>query len=165
MTNKENEVLALLKNNARYTITEIAQMANITESQVKTIVKKLEDDRIIVKYTTIVNEKKLTKDDQKVRALIELAIRPQMRTGFDKIAARIAKFKQVVGHYLISGSYDFLIIVEGKNLEEISSFVSEKLASINHVEKTATHFIMKKYKENGVVIDDQAVIKRLAISA
>ena len=154
MKKLEKEILAILKSNARAAIEDIAKMVNSTVTEVSQILERLEKTGAIVQYTAVINEKHLSYLGNKVRALIELRIRPEKKTGFDRIAKRIAGFPQVVDHYLISGNYDFLIIVEGETLEEISRFVSEKLASIENVNGTATHFIMKKYKERGVVIED-----------
>ncbi|MFA5878958.1 MAG: Lrp/AsnC family transcriptional regulator [Candidatus Margulisiibacteriota bacterium] len=149
----EKEILEILKLNARTSNKDIAQMLNIEEKEVAITIAELEDNGSILKYTTIIDEKK-TQAKEKVRALIELSIRPEKRTGFEKIAHRVAGFKEVIDHYLISGSYDFLLIVEGESIEEISTFVAEKLASIDNVRSTCTNFIMRRYKQNGHVFEE-----------
>jgi len=164
MNKLKEEIIALLKSNARLSFEDIAKMLNIAVDEVEKIVHSLEQDKVILQYTIILNEKNLEHISKKIRALIEIGIRPESRSGFDHIAKRIAKFPQVINHYLISGNYDFLIIVEGETLEDISRFVSEKLASIENIRSIATHFIMKKYKENGIVMEEDPV-ERLAVSA
>lgn len=154
MKNQEKEILDILKLNARTSDSDIAKMLNLTEECVAEIIADLEENGTILKYTTIINEKK-TKVKEKVRALIELGIRPEKRTGFERIAERVAGFKEVIDHYLISGGYDFLLIVEGESIEEISTFVAEKLASIDNVRSTCTNFIMRRYKQNGQVLEEQ----------
>jgi len=158
----KEEILAILKTNARAPILDIAKMVNLPRKEVEKLITSMEKEGIIVQYSTIINEKKIDTTSY-VRALIELGVRPESRTGFDAIAKRIAKFPQVVEHFLISGNYDFLIIVQGESLEDISRFVSEKLASIENIRSIATHFIMKKYKENSVVIESDE-IERLMVS-
>ena len=163
MNKIQAEILGILKENARVSLTDLASMLNISEAEAQQIIQDLEDRKIINKYTVIIDEKKFPNPPKKVRAVIELSIRPEKRAGFEKIAERIARFKQVVDHYLISGRYDFLLIVEGESLEEISSFVAEKLASIDNVKSTCTNFIMRKYKENGSVFEEEQ-IHRLPVS-
>lgn len=164
MNKLKEEILALLKSNSRLSFEDIAKMVNVSIAEVEKIVRSLEQEKVILQYTTILNEKNFEHITPKIRALIELGIKPESRAGFDNIAKRIAKFPQVINHYLISGNYDFLIIVEGNTLEDISLFVSEKLASIENIRSIATHFIMKKYKENGIVMEEDPV-ERLAVSA
>lgn len=163
MTKKlKEDILSILRINARTSVDDISKMLTISCNEVEKLISELEADGVILHYTAIINDKKIEGLSKKVRALIELGIRPEKRAGFDGIAKRIAQFPQVTGHYLISGNYDFLIIVEGDSLEDISRFVSEKLASIDNIRSIATHFIMKKYKENSTVMED-SIIERLAI--
>lgn len=159
------QVLALVTANARLSCDDIADQLQISIPQVESILKALETQGIIIQYTTVVDEKKLPQRSGKIKALIEVSVRPEKRTGFEAIAQKIAQFTNVVDHYLVSGGYDFLVIVEGDSLEEISSFVSDKLASIDNVRSTATHFIMKKYKEKGILIGQSPKSEdRLAVS-
>ncbi len=158
------QVLALVTANARMSSDDIADQLQISVAQVEILLKSLETQGVIVQYTTVVDEKKLPQRSGKIKALIEVSVRPEKRTGFEAIAKKIAQFNNVVDHYLVSGGYDFLVIVEGDSLEEISSFVSDKLASIDNVRSTATHFIMKKYKEKGILIGQPPKEERLAVS-
>ncbi len=158
----ESEILTILKENARTEITEIAKQLSVSQEEVVQAIKSLEQKRIINKYTVIIDEKKIPNPVKKVRALIELSIRPEKNAGFEQIARRISRFEQVIDHYLISGTYDFLLIVEGDSLEEVSTFVAEKLASIDNVKSTRTNFIMRKYKEDGNIFEEEQ-LQRLAI--
>ncbi len=159
----DQDVIRLLRDDARLTAKDIAGMLGVAEKSVAACISHLEKDGVILKYTTVTNDPKGNKGT-KIRALIELSIRPEKKTGYDAIARRICKHPNVVDHFLISGNYDFLVIVEGDSLQEISSFVSDKLASIENVRSTATHFILKKYKEHGVVFDAELPPQRLAVS-
>ncbi len=162
-TTVDQDILQLLTKNARLSSEDIAKMLRLSVTVVEDTIHRLENEDVIVRYTTIINEQKVPQMKKKVRALIEVGVRPERDRGFDDIARRIAQYPNVVDHYLISGSYDFLLIVEGDSLEEISSFVSDKLASTDNVRSTATHFIMKKYKEKRIIIGEQEVSERLAI--
>lgn len=166
MTNLERKILTLLQENARASTAELAAMVGVSESQVKKSMAKMEKDGVILRYMAVVNERKITADKQmaKVRALVEVRVRPERNTGYDAIAKRMARHKNVIEQYLISGNYDFLVIVEGDSLEEISSFVSDKLASMESVVSTATHFIMRKYKEKGILIDKPEQPERLLVT-
>lgn len=164
MKKQEKELVRLLKENARYTPEDLALMTGLSTTQVEGQIKTWEAEGIILRYTTVFNDEKFKEEHPKIRALIEVSIRPEKKTGFDAIARRICKHPNVE-HYLISGNYDFLIIVEGRSLQEISSFVSDTLASIENVRSTGTHFILKKYKENGVIYGAEETGNRLVISA
>lgn len=164
MTKLEENVLDILKKNARISTHDLAKLTQSSEKEIEKAIKKLEKSGIILQYTTVVNEEKLKTITPAIRALIEVKIRPEKKTGFKAIARRISGYSNVVDHYLVSGDYDFMIIVEGQTLEEISSFVTDKLATIDHVTSTITHFIMKKYKEKGVQIDDLHLQNRLAVT-
>jgi DNA-binding Lrp family transcriptional regulator len=126
---------------------QIATMVNKPVSEVEKIVKQAEKDGTILKYKAIINWTKLGKED--VWALIEVRVAPQRGVGFDAIAERIYQFPEVYSAYLVSGTYDLSILVRGKNMQEISSFVAEKLAPLEQVQSTVTHFLLKRYKENG----------------
>lgn len=158
------EILEILEKDARTTPEEITKMLKMTASSVKKTIKKAEKDGIIVKYKTVINSE-LVKDDKKaVRALIEVKISPQRGYGFDHIAERIYRFPEVVSCYLLSGSYDLLLVVEGKDIHDVSSFVSERLATLDNVRGTVTHFMLKKYKEDGDILKRAERNKRIAIS-
>ena len=119
---------------------------------------------MILKYKAVINKEIIRDTDSTVRALIEVDVTPQKDLGFDKIAERIYSFPEVSSCYLVSGTYDLLLIVEGKDMHTVSNFVAEKLAPMEHVKGTSTHFLMKKYKENGTILKTREENKRIAIS-
>jgi len=137
------------------------------KKDVKTVrqqIKQLEDDGVIVKYGAVINPEKVPSKKETVRAIIELSVTPERETGFDALAERIYKFPQVEAVYLISGGYDLQVIIEGKTLKEVAFFVSEKLAPLSGVRGTKTHFVLKKYKENGVVLSGKEKSSRLDVA-
>ena len=141
------EIFEILEQDARATPEQISTMVGIPVNQVKKAIKQAEKDGIILKYKTIINWPKLGEGD--IWALIEVRVAPQRDVGFDAIAERIYQFPQVYSAYLVSGTYDLAILVRGKDMQEISSFVTEKLAPLERVQSTVTHFLLKRYKENG----------------
>jgi len=158
------EILEILEKDARATPEEIARMLNMTPRAVKAVIKKLEKDNIILKYKTIINKELVRGEYSRVRALIEVRVTPQKNLGFDRLAERIYQFPEVSSCYLMSGTYDLLLVVEGKDIHTVASFVSEKLAPMEHVRGTVTHFILKKYKEDGDILKPPERSKRPAIS-
>lgn len=143
------EILEILEKDSRYSAEEIAAMTGKTVEEVKDAIKKYEEESIILGYTTLINYENTSKDN--VTALIEVKITPQRGEGFDKVAERIYKFPQVKSCYLMSGGFDLTVIVEGKTMKEVALFVSQKLATQEGVLSTATHFILKKYKDQGTI--------------
>jgi DNA-binding Lrp family transcriptional regulator len=137
-------------------------MLNLTESEIAARIKTFEQDKVILGYRAVLNEDKTGVD--LVRAVIEVKITPERGGGFDRLAERIAKYTEVRSCYLMSGGYDLLVVVEGGNLREVATFVSEKLATIQGVVSTATHFMLKVYKEQGMMISQEKNEERLAIS-
>ena len=137
-------------------------MIGMPISEVERIIKQAEKDGTILKYKTTINWAKLGKE--KVWALIEVKVTPQRDVGFDSIAERIYQFPQVDSAYVVSGTYDLAIFVKGNNMQEISSFVTEKLAPLERVQSTVTHFLLKRYKENGEVFQFRKEIERLPIT-
>ena len=125
-------------------------------------ITRLEEDGVILGYQAIVDPQKVARD--RVTAVIEVKLTPEREGGFDKMAERIARFPEVQGCYLMSGGYDLLVIVEGRTLNEVAGFVSEKLATIKGVVGTGTHFRLKAYKENGVELKREAGPQRLAVA-
>jgi len=119
---------------------------------------------VIVKYKAVINRELVEEDGSKVRSLIEVKISPEKDRGFDHIAERIYRFPEVVSCYLVSGTYDLLIVVEGKSIQTISHFVASKLAPLENVQGTVTHFLLKKYKEDGDILNQEEGVQRLAIS-
>jgi len=157
-----NEIFEILEDNARATPEQIATMVDMSASKVKSIIKKAEEDKTILKYKTIVNWAKLGKEE--VLALIEVKVTPQRDVGFDAIAERICRFPEVYSAYLVSGTYDLTILAKGKNMHEIASFVTEKLAPLEKVQSTNTRFLLKRYKEDGEVVEPAGANKRLPLS-
>lgn len=155
-------LLKLLHENAALKPTQLAAMLNTTEADVTTKIKSYEADQVILGYRTVLNEEKLGRDI--VRALIEVKITPERGGGFDRLAERIAKYNEVHSCYLMSGGYDLLVVIEGNNLREVAAFVSEKLATIQGVLSTATHFMLRAYKEQGILMKREENEERLAVT-
>jgi DNA-binding Lrp family transcriptional regulator len=150
------EILDLLRQNARLSAADIAALTKKTEEEVCAIIKKLEDDGVILKYAAIVNPEKDKENRDKVLAEIQIQVQPQREHGFDAIADRIYRFPQVKSLYLMSGGYDFMVVIEGDSLKEVGLFVSEKLATLEGVRSTKTCFVLKTYKENDVIyVEDE----------
>jgi DNA-binding Lrp family transcriptional regulator len=157
-----DRLLKLLQENAALRPAQLAGMLNLSEQEVTTRIRNYEADHVILAYRAILDEEKLGME--LVRAVIEVKITPERGGGFDRLAERIAKYTEVKSCYLMSGGYDLLVIVEGKNLRDVASFVSEKLATIHGVISTATHFILKPYKEQGVLMRYEQDEERLAVT-
>ena len=154
----EKKLLELLEHNAKLTVEEIAEELSVSANDVISLIADLESKKVICGYNTIINWDKIT--EEKCNALIEVKVTPQRGTGFDRIADRISRFDEVDSIYLMSGGYDFMVIVNGKSMKEVSSFVFNKLATIDFVQSTATHFVLKKYKDHGVQLQDRPTDKR-----
>jgi DNA-binding Lrp family transcriptional regulator len=159
------EILDLLQNDARLTAEDIAAMTKKTVAEVQAIVAKLEKDGVILKYSAIVNQEKNPAEKDAVRAVIEIQVTPEREHGFDALAERIYRFPQVKSLHLMSGGYDLQVIIEGKTLKEVAFFVSEKLATLNGVKSTKTHFVLKTYKENDIVYVDEKKDRREGVTA
>src|SRR2546426_7573481 len=157
-----DSLLKLLRENAAVKPAQLAVMLKLPEAEVLAKIKEHEANHIILGYRAILNEEKLGVET--VRAVIEVKITPERGGGFDRLAERIAKYSEVSSCYLMSGGYDLLVVIEGKNLREVASFVSEKLATIQGVISTATHFMLKPYKEQGVLMSHEENEERLAVT-
>ncbi|MGI6125281.1 MAG: Lrp/AsnC family transcriptional regulator [Acetivibrionales bacterium] len=147
----KKELLDILKNNCRLSYEEIAVMLGTTADIVKDTIQELEGKGIIVAYNALIDWEKV--DNQYVTAYIEVKVTPQRGQGFDKVAERIYQYPQVSACSLISGGFDLFVIVEGKTMKEVALFVAEKLAPVDSVLSCATHFVLRKYKDNGVIFD------------
>jgi DNA-binding Lrp family transcriptional regulator len=157
-----DEILEVLEKNSRYKDEEIATMTGKTVEEVREAIRDYEEKNIIAGYTTLINWENTGKET--VTALIEVKITPQRGVGFDKVAERIYKFNEVKACYLMSsGGFDLTVIVEGKTMKEVALFVSEKLAVQEYVTGTATHFVLKKYKDHGRVFKERKTETREAI--
>jgi DNA-binding Lrp family transcriptional regulator len=158
----KNEILRLLRKNGRLSAKEIADQLATDPEKVEKTVAEMEKSGVISGYQVVIDESLLP--ETKVKAIIEVNIRPRRDGGFDNIAMRIAKFTEVNSLYLISGGYDLELEVQGSSLRDIASFVSSKLATIDGVTSTATRFILKKYKEAGRIFDNDEQYKRLKVT-
>ena len=156
-------ILEILEKDARTKPEDIAKLTKLKKDVVKKRIKKLEKEGVILRYKAVIN-KELVKDGNAVQALIEVNIIPQKDQGFDRIAQRIYSFKEVVSCYLLSGTYDLLLVLKGKDLHTVANFVAEKLAPMENVRGTTTHFLLKTYKEDGVILKRKEENKRIAIS-
>ena len=161
MNRLQQEILQLLGEDCRYTPEKIAVMLGAEADAVKQAIRELEEQHVIVKYTAVVNSEKA--DPSRVQALIEVRVTPQKNLGFDAIAEEIYQFEEVESVFLMSGGYDLSVMVSGKTLREVAMFVSERLSTLPNVLSTATHFILKKYKVDGVVIDEINRPERLPV--
>ena len=152
------EILKILENDAHTTTKQVAAMTNTSSAEVTKLIKQAEKDRIILKYKTVINWDKV--ENEHVWALIEVKVAPQKDVGFDSIAERIYRFEQARSVYLASGEYDLAVLVMAKSEHEVADFVAEKLATIDGVHGTATHFILKRYKEDGEILEEEEEVKR-----
>ena len=148
-----NQMLKLLETHGRITCAQLAAMLGCEESEVADAVGTLEKNKTIIGYTTIVDWDKT--DREVVSALIEVKVVPQRGEGFDRVASRIYQYKEVDSVYLMSGGFDLMVLIEGKTLKEVALFVAQKLAVMEAVRATATHFVLKKYKDKGVIFTDE----------
>ena len=156
-----NEIFKILEEDARKTPQQIATMTGISVSKVKGAIKQAERDRTILKYKAIVNWDRL--GEGQVVALVEVRLVPQRDVGFDAIAERIYRFPEARSVYLMSGTYDLAVLVAGKTMHEVASFVTQKLAPLDGVQGTVTHFLLKRYKEDGEVLEVEKRPKRVPI--
>jgi len=141
---------------------QIAVMTGASEEQVRREIRECEEKRIIRRYKTVVDWEKA--GDERVSAFIDVKVSPAREVGFDDVAARIYRYPEVLSVYLVSGEYDLRVIVEGKTMQQVAFFVAEKLATIDRVQSTATHFLLKKYKEDGEIFVDTEEDRRLAVT-
>jgi len=154
----EEKILRLIENDARLAPETIAVMLDCDVDTIKAEIKALEDNGTIVRYRTLINWDKSDRDF--ITANIELKVTPQRGEGFDKIAERIYQYPEVKSVYLVSGGYDLGVVIEGEDMRSVALFVAEKLATMEHVVATATHFVLKKYKSDGIILEDQCKDER-----
>ena len=163
MTSLDKDILNILSEDARISAQKIAAMLSLDEAQVKACIAEMEKSGLLVKYTAIVNSEKA--EDSLVEALIEVKVTPKKKEGFDGIAKQIAAFPEVKAVYLMSGAYDLAVFIEDKTLQQVSRFVSERISTFDGVISTATHFILKKYKIEGVLTEKEDADHRLSVQA
>jgi len=157
-----SKILEILQRDARITPTEVAVMVGEDEKKVTELIRHMEKDGIILGYKTIVNPERAM--EEKVSCLIEVSVQPERGYGFDKIAERILHFPEVQSVFLVSGGYDLLILIEGKTMRDIANFVIEKLSVLPNVRSTASHFLLKKYKEMGTILVEHTERERIPVS-
>ena len=162
MDEKDLELLRILEENSRLSAQEIGSMTKLTAAEVEGRIRDLELKQIIRKYTAVVNWEKTGNGE--VSAIIELKVSPERDFGYDRIAERLSRFRQVRTLRLITGTYDLQLLVSGKNMQEVSRFVSEHVAPMDRIRETATHIIMKSFKENGNVLFEEQEAERLPYS-
>mgnify|MGYP002862851197 CR=1 FL=1 len=162
MTKLEMSLLDILQEDCRISLEKLAVMTGSTLADVASAVQELENKKIILRYSPTINWDRT--DRERVEAMIEVRVTPQRDMGFDAIARRIYRFDEVKSVYLMSGSYDLLVLVEAHTLKELASFVSGKLSPLEAVTGTATSFVLKRYKEEGVIFEDEDTDHRLVVS-
>ena len=162
MEDLKEKILRTIDKNSKLDAAELAIMLGSSEDEVVAAIAEMEADKIICGYPTLIDWDKLS--NEKVTALIELKVTPQRGQGFDKIAERIYKFSEVESVYLMSGGFDLTVIIRGRGMREIADFVSSKLAPMEAILSTTTHFVLKKYKEHGIVLEEENTDERMLIS-
>lgn len=155
-----DKLLSLLENNARFTNAQLASALGISEQEVAKKIEEYEKNGVICGYSTIINYEKLEPETEHLTAIIELKVTPKKQLGFEEIARTIMMHNEVESVYLMSGGYDLAVIVTGKTFKDIATFVSQKVAILDSVLSTATHFILSRYKERNVVMYDEAKDER-----
>ena len=163
MQNTRLKILKMIENNPKLETKDMATMLGLDESFIINTIHDMEQEQIICGYNTVINWD--TTDDERVIALIEVKVTPQRGQGFDKIAERIYNYEEVTSLYLMSGGFDMTVIIEGKTMKEVAQFVSRKLAPMEDVLSTSTHFVLKKYKENGTKIEQRKKDERQVVTA
>lgn len=162
MTDLENQILDIMREDCRISLEKLAIMTGTDITQVADAIQRMERDNVILRYAPVVNWDRT--DRERVEAMIEVRVLPQREQGFDAVAARIYAFDEVKSVYLMSGAYDLLVLVEARTLKDLALFVSEKLSVLDTVTGTATAFVLKRYKEDGVIFEDTRDDGRLVIS-
>ena len=157
------EILRVMDKNARITVTDLATILDAQEEEISREITEMEREKIIYGYHTMIDWDR-TNDDHVV-ALIEVRVTPQRDQGFDAVAERIYRFDEVSSVYLMSGAFDLMVVVEGKTMKEVALFVARRLAVLDYVLSTSTNFVLKKYKENGMVLADEKKDERIIVSA
>lgn len=159
----KTKILRLIQNNSKMSTNDIAALLGLDEAVVINIIHELEQEQIICGYNTVINWDKT--DDERVTALIEVKVTPQRGEGFDRVAERIYNYEEVTSLYLMSGGFDMAVFIEGKTMKEVAQFVARKLAPMEGVLSTSTHFVLKKYKESGTKLEQCRKDERLVVTA
>lgn len=162
MRTLELSILDILTGDARTSVAQMATMLGVSQTEVSETIERLERQRIIIKYPALINWEKV--DIEQVEALTEVRITPMRDRGFDAVAEQIYRFDEVSSVYLMSGGYDLMVMLKARTLKQLALFVAEKLSTIEGVMSTATHFVLKKYKNEGVIMDEMAGDERLQVT-
>ena len=160
----KEKLLRAIDKNSKLSPVDLSKMFGVSEEEIVKTIKELEEEKVICGYPTLINWEKV-EQDERVTAIIEVKVTPQRGQGFDRIAERIYKFDEVADVYLISGNYDLVVILEGKSMREIANFVSDKLSPLEAVLSTSTNFVLKKYKEDGLMFEQPLKDERQVILA
>ncbi|MFX3617147.1 MAG: Lrp/AsnC family transcriptional regulator [Sporolactobacillus sp.] len=163
LTATEIEIAEILEKDARLSNTDVAKMADLSTEQTAEIIKKLEDEKVIVRYVSLVDWTKI-EGHQGVTAMIDVKVTPKRDVGFNDVAEHIYRYKEVKSVYLMSGTYDLSVVIEGRSVNEVAHFVAQKLSTIDGVISTTTHFVLKKYKHDGTLYDFDDKDKRIVVS-
>ena len=163
LTEKELEIVEILEKNARVSMEDLSKMAGLSPEEASEIITRLEESKIIVRYTSVIDWSKVD-GHEGVTAMIDVKVTPKRGVGFDEVAQRIYRFKEVKSVYLMSGAFDLSVIIEGRSMNEVARFVSEKLSTLDSVISTTTHFILKKYKHDGTIFEQADEDKRIVVS-
>ena len=161
--NIRERILRNLEQNSRIDLKDLAIMLGVEEATIANEVAKMEEEKIICGYHTLINWDNTSKEV--VTALIEVKVSPQRGIGFDMLAERIARFNEVTSVYLMSGGFDFMVLIEGKSMKEVARFVFDKLSTLESVLSTSTHFVLRKYKDHGVDLVEKKKDERMMVSA
>jgi DNA-binding Lrp family transcriptional regulator len=162
MEDTTHRILHILERDARTTPADIAAMVGVSEDDVRRVIRESEERKIIRRYKTVVDWERA--GEEGVLAFITVRVSPAREVGFDDVAARIYRYPEVVSVYLVSGGYDLQVVIRGPSLKDVAMFVAEKLATIDRVNSTATHFLLRRYKEDGEVLVEQEEDRRLAVT-
>jgi DNA-binding Lrp family transcriptional regulator len=163
LTEQEVEILEVLEKNSSLPKHDIAKMIGTSIEDLEGLIQRLEEQKIIVQYTSVIDWSKV-EGHEGVTAMIDVKVTPKRGVGFDEVAGRIYRFKEVESVYLMSGAYDLSVIIEGRSMNEVARFVSEKLSTLESVISTTTHFILKKYKHDGTIFDHNEEDKRIVVA-
>lgn len=158
----EKKILQLIEHDARLSCKTIATMLDVDEETVKKLITRMERDRTILGYNTVINWENIGCDG--ITAMIDVKVAPEREVGFNNIAERIYRFPEVRCVYLMSGTYDLSVVVEGNNMKDVARFVSHKLSALEQVQSTVTHFILKRYKQDHFIFEEPEEDKRLVVS-
>ncbi|GAB6170691.1 Lrp/AsnC family transcriptional regulator [Paradesulfitobacterium aromaticivorans] len=163
LSEQDRKLLSLISQDCRLTPAELSVHTGLSVEYISERIRKWEEDKVIVQYHPLIDWEKA--GDEKVSALIEVKVLPQRGYGFDKIAKRLQKYPQIKTVFLMSGAYDLALLIEGQTMQEVAMFVAEKLATLEHIQSTATHFVLRRYKQDGLeLMNQEETAQRLVVS-